>query len=231
MLKLLPLGDSMTEGTADFAGGYRGLLREKLVQAGHAVDFVGSRTTNSAGLVDPEHEGHPGFRIEWLRTGRTTGQSVVPPLAITLKRFRPDAVLLLAGTNNLYFDSPAVAAAEMRRLLDVVFSHAPETLLVLGAIPPILPGPKPWGCDVPADVTLRVQDYNDRLHRLVRAFRGWGHAIAYAEHSACALVPEDLLPDGVHPAATMIRRMADVWFEELQDLLSPVKEFQQDLFG
>lgn len=228
MLKLLPLGDSTTEGTADFVGGYRGPLRERLLKAGYAVDFVGSRTGNSAGLPSPAHEGHPGFRIEWLRTGRTTAQSSAAPLAITLRRFQPDVILLLAGTNNLYFDRPAIAAAEMRLLLDVVFGHAPDVTLLLGGITPILPGPKPWGCVVPPDVTVRVQEYNERLYRLVCAFRAWGHKITFADHARCVLEREDLLPDGVHPSAEAMRRMADVWFEEWEDIMTPA--YERELF-
>jgi lysophospholipase L1-like esterase len=230
MLKILPLGDSLTEGTADLVGGYRGPLQAKLLEADYEFDFVGSRTGNSAGLADPEHEGYPGFRIEWLRTGRKGVDSVSMPLAVTLKRFQPDVILLLAGTNNLYFDSPVSASAEMRLLLDVIFGHAPDVTLILGGITPILPGPKPWGSVIPADVSGRVQEYNDRLCRLVRAFRGWGHEIAFADHSRCFLNTDDLLSDGVHPAAQAMRRMADVWFEELDNLLSPTRECQQELF-
>lgn len=229
MIKLLPLGDSLTEGTANCAGGYRGVLRERLLQAGCMTDFVGSRTANSAGLADPEHEGHPGFRIDWLRTGRRTEQSCAVPLAATLRRFQPDVILLLAGTNNLYVDSAAAASSEMRLLLDVIFGHAPGVTLILGGLTPILPGRKPWGCVVPDDVSGRVEDYNERLCRLVRAFRGWGYRIGYADHHRCVSGAHDLLADGVHPSAEVMVRMADVWMQQLDVLSSLGSECRQAL--
>src|ERR1044071_9308487 len=72
---VMPLGDSITEGT-QVPGGYRIGLWQRLSAAGYRVDFVGSQFNGPAGLGDHDHEGHPGWRIDqidasitgWLRT-------------------------------------------------------------------------------------------------------------------------------------------------------------------
>lgn len=219
MFKILPLGDSLTQGSPDFPGGYRGPLRERLVQEGFAIDFVGSRTVNSEGLPDPEHEGHPGFRTEFLRTGCTTDHSSARPLAETLSTYRPDAILLLDGTNNLYFDAPEVAAEEIRRLAEIIFAYSNEVHLLLGTILPILPGPKPWNCVIPGDVTLRVQKYNLLLGGMVKKFKQAGHSVILVDLYPCCQGPGDLLADGVHPGQAAVRRMSEAWFQGLQSLI------------
>ena len=69
-LRILPLGDSITYGQGwDPHGGYRAVLREKLVAAGYDVDYVGNETRNQGTLKesgDIEHEGHPGWRVDQI---------------------------------------------------------------------------------------------------------------------------------------------------------------------
>ena len=67
LLRILPMGDSITNGAAfdspDGSGGYRGPLYDSLTAAGYTVDYVGTTTTNSELLAEKEHEGHGGWRI------------------------------------------------------------------------------------------------------------------------------------------------------------------------
>ena len=66
-LRILPLGDSITQGTGDTAGGgYRGPLWTLLKNAGYNADFVGSQTDTSCTLAgfDKNHEGHGGWRVD-----------------------------------------------------------------------------------------------------------------------------------------------------------------------
>lgn len=67
-LRIMPLGDSITYGQGwDPHGGYRAVLREKLVAAGYDVDYVGTQSANQGTLAqsgDVQHEGHPGWTVE-----------------------------------------------------------------------------------------------------------------------------------------------------------------------
>ena len=67
VLRIMPLGDSITEGAgATSTAGYRGPLWTLLANAGYNVDYVGSNTTNQdkTNGMDPDHEGHGGWRLD-----------------------------------------------------------------------------------------------------------------------------------------------------------------------
>jgi lysophospholipase L1-like esterase len=89
-LKIMPLGDSITFGVGSrTTSSYRVDLRRRLQTAGLDVDFVGSQSSGSGG-TDLDHEGHSGFVIDQL-TRQIDGW---------LATSAPDAVLLMAGTND-----------------------------------------------------------------------------------------------------------------------------------
>ena len=64
-VRVMPLGDSITEGT-QVPGGYRIGLWQRLAAAGYRVDFVGTQFNGPAALGDHDHEGHPGWRIDQI---------------------------------------------------------------------------------------------------------------------------------------------------------------------
>lgn len=200
-LRLLLLGDSITQGSPDHPGGYRGTLQRLLREGGFpAVEFVGSRTENSAGLGQPWHEGHPGFRLEELRCGFTKCGTTAQPIGETLARHRPDVVVLTAGTNNMYLDEPAAVWAEMAALLCAI---RPVPVIV-GTLLPIAPGPKPWGIVILPDIDERIAAYNALLRREAPRLG----AITVVDLSHCVTSRDDLLPDRVHPVAAAQDRIA-----------------------
>ena len=63
MIRIMPLGDSITWGTGSSdQTGYRRSLFLSLTGAGYPVDFVGSRSNGIPNDFDKFHEGHGGFR-------------------------------------------------------------------------------------------------------------------------------------------------------------------------
>jgi hypothetical protein len=62
-VRVMPLGDSITEGT-QVPGGYRIGLWQRLNTNGYRVDLVGSQFNGPTSLGDHDHEGHPGWRID-----------------------------------------------------------------------------------------------------------------------------------------------------------------------
>src|SRR3982751_6728643 len=64
-VRVMPLGDSITEGT-QVPGGYRIGLWQRVSGAGYRVDFVGSQFNGPSTLGDHDHEGHPGWRIDQI---------------------------------------------------------------------------------------------------------------------------------------------------------------------
>src|SRR5689334_14209982 len=94
--KIMPLGDSITLGVGEPTGhpyaGYRLPLWKLLGAAGHAFDFVGSARCGPPNLPDKDHEGHPGWTIAQL-------EELLPQ---SLPHYRPDLILLVIGTNDLF---------------------------------------------------------------------------------------------------------------------------------
>src|SRR4051812_1096336 len=74
-VRIMPLGDSLTEGGYNQEGqwrvgpGFRGVLYDQLVHQGFNIDFVGSVASGPADLFDRDHEGHSGWRIDQLTSG------------------------------------------------------------------------------------------------------------------------------------------------------------------
>src|SRR5262249_2394062 len=72
-LKIMPLGDSITDGEGGTNAGYRKALYDLLVAAKVSFQFVGSAFDNP-GMLPPEqthHEGHSGFTIAAGTSGRS----------------------------------------------------------------------------------------------------------------------------------------------------------------
>ena len=96
-VRVMPLGDSITEGT-QVPGGYRIGLWQRLASSGYRVDFVGSQFNGPASLGDHDHEGHPGWRIDQIDAN----------IVGWLQPVTPRTVLLHIGTNDVLqnYDMP-----------------------------------------------------------------------------------------------------------------------------
>jgi hypothetical protein len=126
--RIMPLGDSITRGGGQLPGryvGYRAALQAHLKEGatGFRYNFVGSMSDR--GAPDPNHEGHGGWTIDDL------GGHIDDWMQI----YRPDIVLLHAGTNNITVgDSPATTAAKLRSLIAQIRSHDPDTKIFVAKV-------------------------------------------------------------------------------------------------
>ncbi|MFF5703408.1 SGNH/GDSL hydrolase family protein [Streptomyces sp. NPDC012794] len=155
-IRIMPLGDSITQGVGSTTGGgYRLPLEESLRRVGVNVDFVGSQKDGP--LVDPDHEGHSGYLID----------QIADSVEVWLAHARPDVILLHAGINDLARGPmPAQAADRMLALIHRIHDDAPRTvILVQGLIP------------TTAGLQARVRAFNDRIG-------GYGRDYVYVEPPA-----------------------------------------------
>ena len=209
-IKILPLGDSLTYGahSAQDAGigGYRNRLWSRLTNDGFSVDFVGSVNGPAGAGVDPDHEGHGGWRIDDL-TGQIDGW---------LAGSQPDVILLLAGANDIIQGySVDVAQARMNTLLDHLFAGRPDAKVLLSTLPWV-PQPNFYNYDL-----AKIQDFNSRLPGIVSTRAGLGHSITLVNmYTQSGLVAGDYGSDGVHPIDAGYDKMADVWYGVLAPLLT-----------
>jgi lysophospholipase L1-like esterase len=199
-LAVMPLGDSITEGTSGDAT-WRYWLQKSLEANGCVVDFVGSRRGVLSGQprfsdFDPDHEGHWGW---------TTAQ-VKAEIDRWASDAKPAIVLLHLGTNDLGSDPERIAA----RLDSIVASLRRANPAVEIYIARLIPA-----AGVPDDVMRRT---NDAIARLA-AERDRPESRLIVVDQFTGFDPRADTYDGVHPNESGERKMARRWFEALRGRL------------
>jgi lysophospholipase L1-like esterase len=193
--KILPLGDSITDGLTT-PGGYRIELFRKARVANQHITFVGSRmngpTTVDGVSFPPNHEGHLGFTIDQVA-------SLVPTPALLST---PNIVLLMAGTNDVrQIANLAMAPQRLGVLMDKIFNANPSSLVVVAQLTPL----------TAAGSEILIRNYNAALPGVVQTRVAAGrHAIVVDMFTG--FPTSDLEADGVHPTPAGYALMAAVWY-------------------
>ncbi len=193
-IKIMAVGDSITEG-ADFFSCYRPLLREKLLAAGYAVEFVGTRTSASpAGPL--AHEGYGGKDTEWL------AQNVPEHF-----RAHPAAIVLLhSGHNHTVEERPVPGIVAATEKLIAAFRGAnPRVTVLLAQVIPA--GKLPKYAYLP-ELNAALGQLAARLDTPAQRVIAVDHAIGFDWHT-------DTVADSVHPNAAGAEKIAAGWFAAL----------------
>ena len=192
-VRVMPLGDSITEGT-QVPGGYRIGLWQRLAAGGHLTDFVGSLSNGPAELGDHDHEGHSGWRIDQL-DANITGW---------IAQSDPHTVLLHIGTNDIGQNyDVANAPARLSALIDKIRADAPQVQLFVAQIIPT----------ANAANEQTTQAFNAALPGIVAQKGPLTHLVDM--HSAITTAD---LADGLHPNAAGYDKMAARWYAALQSV-------------
>jgi len=193
-VRVMPLGDSITEGT-QVPGGYRIGLWQRLSSGGYRVDLVGSQFNGPAGLGDHDHEGHPGWRIDQLDA------SIVG----WLRTYTPRTVLLHIGTNDVLQNyNLAGAPARLSTLVDHITATVPDAEVFVATIIPL----------ANAGQEANVRTFNATIPGMVQSKASAGRHVHLVDmHSA--LTAADLI-DGIHPTAAGYDKMAATWYTALR---------------
>jgi len=218
--KIMPLGDSITEGKYT-GGGYRKVLQDLLKANGYTVTFVGKEdngdpandTGFSKGMENPNHEGYGSARIGMLLTGGTTEKHTALPIKTTMANNDPDVVLVMLGTNDVFGITPtAKMQATLDKLVSSIFEAKPGVTVVLATIPPIL--------KVPAR-NPDVDAYNAVIPQIVQEQKALNHKIEFADIHSVFAGPADLNGDKVHPSPAGYKKMAALWYSVLTGQTAP----------
>lgn len=223
VLRVMPLGDSITNGTgSNDTAGYRGFLWTFLKNAGYNVDFVGSATSNPGIIegMDINHEGHGGWKID-DRYG-SNGKGIYEMLPTWCGMFEaPNVILLHLGTN----DSGNDALTNMWRtteFLDRLHEFEPSAHVIASTLM--------WRKT--AANYARIQAYNSYLTNVVQQQQAKGQKISILDMHAA--VPGDdrleegqttYFDDGLHPNAAGYELMANAWLGALQELYPDTNDF------
>jgi acyl-CoA thioesterase I len=202
VVKIMPLGDSITQGDAQHAS-YRRTLWRLLQEGGFRTDFVGSQREGFGGGppnpdFDQDHEGHWGFRVDEILVGLDGWAGAA----------QPDVVLVHLGTNDvLQGQSVPGTTAELEsviRRLQAVNSRV--TVLVAQVIP---------SAAAPAN---SIEILNAAI-RGMAARTSTAQSLVIAVDHASGFDPSVDTYDGIHPNERGEQKMAEAWFRGLRGIL------------
>jgi len=203
-IRILPLGDSLTKGQAQqkTVGAYRGSLYTMLTSRGYNVDYVGTQTKNSIGIIDKEHEGVGGLTIS----------DISDKIDKILKQIEiPDVILLHVGTNDFGKEVDIFTAIDRyEKLLAKIGRLSPTSNIIATSL------------------IIRTDEAYDPIQRLFNTFiedivlqqAAKGIKVTYLNMNA--VVKKEQLVDGIHPNKEGYRDMATAWLGAIQKIASPM---------
>ena len=218
---IMPLGDSITEGS-DFTGGsfapkeervgYRRSLYDQLITSQYMIDFVGSVQSGSAAiptLDDIDHEGHGGWTAFDIANGRNMDGT--DGVKAWLDQHPADVILLHIGTNDLSNTTADEIAAILNIIHDweISANGNPVTVLLARILDqvPLNPEVGTFNDAVEAMVNLRTEDEPS----IIIVDQETGAGINYT-------IDVDM-SDQLHPNVSGYGKMANTWFSSLAPLL------------
>ncbi|GAA0846924.1 ricin-type beta-trefoil lectin domain protein [Streptosporangium amethystogenes subsp. fukuiense] len=195
-VRVMPLGDSITEGT-QVPGGYRIGLWQRLASGRYTVDFVGSQFNGPAALGDHDHQGHPGWRIDQIDAN----------IAGWARTYNPRTVLLHIGTNDILQNyNVAGAPQRLSTLIDRITATVPDADVFVATIIPLSS----------ASQEAAARTFNAAIPGIVQNKVNSGKRVHLVDmHSK--LTTSDLI-DGIHPTAGGYDKMAAAWYAALQSV-------------
>ena len=205
LVRIMPLGDSITQGDSDH-NTYRRPLWKSLRAEGYNVDFVGSLRVNHRGPppnddFDHDHEGHWGWRVD----------EILGDIHRWAEEYQPDVVLVHLGSNDVFQrQSLDSTLDELGELIDAVREAQPQATLLLAQILPT---------DSSAANT-RIRNLNARIPELAAAKSTATSRVLVVDHFT-GFDPASQTYDGVHPNADGDIHLSDRWLESLLLVLSP----------
>ena len=200
-LKIMPLGDSNTEGWGSWdLSAYRDDLWQLFENGNHNVDFVGPHATGAEGF-DRDNAGFSGWKID----------EIASAVDGWLYDAQPDKVILTIGTNDILRDDNIVTAPNrLNNLIDQIIYELPNTQLLVSSIPPI---------SRTKEQEQQVIEFNSHIPGIVESKAVQGKNVVFVDiYSGLTF---DDLQDGVHPTVEGYSKVADIWYDAIVNQNSP----------
>jgi lysophospholipase L1-like esterase len=202
-VRIMPLGDSITQGDSDH-NTYRRPLWKSLEVEGFRVDFVGSLRAHHRGApplddFDRDHEGHWGWRAD----------EVLDRIRGWIAESEPDVILIHLGSNDLFQnESIESTLSELSEIIDAVRETRPEATFLLAQIIPT----------TTRAANARIFDLNARIPELAASkSKPSSRVIVVDQHSGFDAARQTY--DGVHPNPDGEIHLSERWLEALEEIL------------
>ena len=202
-VKIMPLGDSITDGY-NVAGGYRIKLWADIQGIGKHIDFVGSQSNGPPALGDHDHEGHPGWQCTDL----------IANIDTWMDSAKPKIVLVHICTNDIAGGASAdTCISRLSTLIDKIWAKLP----IAGKIYVAQVTPRTDN----AALNDRTKEFNSKVPDLVaqKVVAGKNvHVVnMYGDPvtNPSGVMTTDLA-DGLHPNQAGYDKMGDLWFNAIQ---------------
>jgi lysophospholipase L1-like esterase len=193
-IKILPLGDSITEGSNQIS--YRPALAKLLKDAGYDVTFVGPKEA-PAGL---RHGGYGGKNAEQIAELYAGFHATTPA----------DIVLIHAGHNHFAEEKPVPGILRATESMIASARQAnPKVIILLAQV--ITSGKLPK--------YSYLTELNQQLAKLATKLHRPEQRVILVDQATGFDWKTDAVADLVHPNAQGAAKMAGQWFEALQPLL------------
>jgi lysophospholipase L1-like esterase len=202
-IRVMPLGDSITAEEWS----WRCALQNDIIASGRQTAFVGN-VTDQYDPCSPHHSGNSGWTIGDLQA----------QLGTWLPTYKPDVVVLMAGSNDVLWwttETGTQIADRLDAMVTIIRQLLPNVRMVVQTIPPttsaiIAPNN--------VDRQVLVQQYNTELRILIGNRVAAGQPVRLADINSVLTLSD--LRDGVHPTPTAgITKMTPVIWSALQQLL------------
>jgi len=207
-LQVMPLGDSITygwtnldyqQGQTNTEDGYRGPLWWNFAANSMLIDMVGPNVSGDVYLADQNHAGYPNYRSDQI-------SALLPGL---LAANHPDAILLMAGTNDIFQEvQPAQHVAQsIADMIETVREMSPSTHVYVATLMPINPAKEDQGGDAPMVATV-----NSAIATAVSQAIAAGNNVSLVDMSAMTLSD---ISDAAHPTADGYAKLAQIWYNAI----------------
>ena len=224
-VKIMPLGDSLTQGGQHNTSAYRGYLSTMLKEGGHNSIFVGCHKWSYEGIKDGNWM-HSGF-------GGATVKSLSNELE-SMKDCNPDIILLMIGRNdNTKGISAEKTVQDMEELLiNKLYEMFPDVHIFL-ANPP--PDRMYNGAETLNNSDIVMRDFLPAYRQLVEDKKAQGSKIDFVEMTAetTGIVWQDFTADDfVHPLPEGYEKLAKCWYDAIKDTVIAIQtEKENALFN
>ncbi len=224
--KILPLGNSITEGKVENPG-YRYPLYDKLTDANIDFEFIGSLTANFVWNRDVQscieqpgsipvlaHEGHGGWRADQILNGKSGDDP--GKLSVWLQNYTPDVVLMHLGSNDMFQDQSVTGTLiELRDVVRVLRQDNPRVIILMAKLIPA------HGPTVGTNKETNVRLFNNEIPRLVQELNtAQSPVILVDQYTGFNAAPGEDTFDGIHANTKGAIKMADKWFQALKEVLN-----------